>query len=139
MSIWASWDEVWSQISTFLPATLWAERDNYDIGINDVLTFGYSEDGFWGLVLSVSSIMNILTNVLGYYDLTDILGFDIYAAVFYAKGGGVDMAAINAAMMDAEYLEISEFLSINWAYQQIMFDQPFFPEKYTALINEIRT
>ena len=49
------------------------------------------------------------------------------------------MAAINAAMMDAEYLEISEFLSINWAFQQIMWDQPFFPEKYTALINEIRT
>ena len=139
MSIWATWDEVWSQISTFAPAALHAERDTYDIGINDVLTFGYSEDGFWGLVLAVSALMNTFTCMLGYYDETDILGFDIYAAIFYAKSGGVDMAAINAAMMDAEYLEISEFLSINWAYQQIMWDQPFFPEKYTALINEIRT
>lgn len=54
-------------------------------------------------------------------------------------GGDVDMRAINDAMLKAEYLEISEYLSIHWAFQQIMWDQPFFPDQYAAIINRIRT
>lgn len=54
-------------------------------------------------------------------------------------GGDITMRQINDAMLDAEYLEISEHLGIQWAFQQIMWDQPFFPEKYLEIINRIRT
>ena len=59
--------------------------------------------------------------------------------MWYAAKGGIDMRQINDAMLDAEYLEISEYLGIQWAFQQTMWDQPFFPDKYAAIINRIRT
>jgi len=139
MSYWATWDEVWSQISTFAPASLWVERNSYDIGITDALTFGYSEDGYWGLVLAVSNIKNMLDIVLGFYDATNILGFDIYAAIYYAKSGGVDMASILTAMLGADFTQLKQFIGIEDAYRATIFDQPFDAEYYAKLVRTWRT
>ena len=139
MSYWATWDEVWDQISTFLPTALTEYLTQYDLGINDVSMYGFSEDGFWGLAWAVINLKNMLYDMLGFYDETNILGFDMYAAIFYAKSGGVTLKNMNDAMSQGEYTDIKDFLTLNWVFQQIMFDQPFDPERYLTLLNTVRT
>lgn len=51
----------------------------------------------------------------------------------------VDMDGIIAAMFDAEYTQISDFVGLMWAFQQILWDQPFFPDKYAEIVNRVRT
>ena len=51
----------------------------------------------------------------------------------------VDMAGIIAAMFDAEYPQVYDFIGLLWAFQQILWDQPFFPDKYAEIVNRIRT
>lgn len=62
-----------------------------------------------------------------------------YMAVYYAHGGTVDLQTINDAMREGTFPEIRDHLSLQWAFQQVMFDQPFFPESYTALVEYLRT
>ncbi len=139
MATWATWEEVWDQISHFFPGAATLASADYDMAINDALTFGFSEDGYWSMLWAVSTTWNLLYTMLGFYDTTDILGFDIYAAIFYAKSGGVDLGSINQAMKEGTFAQIRDNLSLQWAFQQIMFDQPFFPEEYTALVEYLRT
>lgn len=62
-----------------------------------------------------------------------------YMAVYYAHGGTVDLQTINDAMREGTFQEIRDHLSLQWAFQQVMFDQPFFPDSYTALVEYLRT
>lgn len=56
-----------------------------------------------------------------------------------AAGGAVTLQAINDAMEVGTYSEINDNLTLQWVFQQIMWDQPFFPVRYTELLNRVRT
>lgn len=51
----------------------------------------------------------------------------------------VDLQGMIDALLAGEYLEYVDWLGIQWAIQQVLFDQPFFPEKYQAIVNRVRT
>ena len=127
--------------------TDWTDRfyDTYQPNMMDCWDFlvtsgtlGFTAAGYAALRNSVSSLQFALRVLVGDY-------FGAFEApllnnlLWYGAHGGIDMQQINDAMLDAEYLEISEYLSIQWAFQQSMWDQPFFADKYAAIINRIRT
>lgn len=96
-------------------------------------------------VRDVAYDLHVATNALGYgttnnfrYYLNQALTW-IRANLNSEAGGTVDMAAINAAMHEANWQEVRDHLSMQWAYQQVMYDQPFYPEQYIAIVNELRT
>lgn len=51
----------------------------------------------------------------------------------------VDLQGMIDALFAGEYLEYVDWLGIQWAIQQILFDQPFFPERYQDIVNRVRT
>ena len=62
-----------------------------------------------------------------------------YASVYWAGQGAVTLQGMIDALLDGQYSEYVDWLGIMWAIQQILWDQPFFPEKYQDLVNRIRT
>lgn len=51
----------------------------------------------------------------------------------------VNMAAIISAMFIATFSEVSDYIGLQWAFQQILWDQPFFPDKYAEIVQALRT
>ena len=136
--IYPDFDTAWSD---------WHDRflDTYQPNLMDTVNYldqawidGFSAAGFndlrsaiWGMYFALSVMSG------GYIDDFDNVRYN--NLMWYAGKGTIDQQQINDAMLDAEYLEISEYLGIQWAFQQIMWDQPFFPDKYAEIINRIRT
>ena len=56
-----------------------------------------------------------------------------------APTASVDLQGMIDALFAGEYAEYVDWLGIQWAIQQILFDQPFFPERYQDIVNRIRT
>ena len=125
----------------------WTDRfyDSYQPEMADCFNFlttagvlGFTSGGYAALRNAVVQLQFAIRILIG-----DPVGsFDdplLNNMLWYGAHGGIDMQQINDAMLDAEYLEISEYLSIQWAFQQSMWDQPFFADKYAAIINRIRT
>lgn len=137
---YADFDEAFTEYTNQKAATtvpsIQAALDSIDLAIGE----GFSEDGFWFTLDAVWYLQQACFTHMVYGIIDEIYGAHDGALWWAGQAGGdVTLEAINNGMKDGAYLEISDFLSILWAFQQIMWDQPFFPEKYTALINEIRT
>lgn len=92
--------------------------------------FSSSTQGFPG------AIMNLVQGLKLLYNKCNAMQAEINAL---ETPPVVDMASILAAMFAAEYAEIADFVGLNWAYQQVLWDQPFFPARYAAIVRAIRT
>lgn len=128
---WLDWTDRWSD--TYQP-----NITDCELNLEAAWADGFTADGFndlrlaiWGLYFALGVLAGDMVSTFDNSNYNNLM--------YYAGQGGVDMRSINDAMLDAEYLEISEYLGIQWAFQQIMWDQPFFPDKYAAIINRIRT
>lgn len=51
----------------------------------------------------------------------------------------VTLQAMIDALFAGQYSEYVDWLGIQWAIQQVLWDQPFFPEKYNDIVNRVRT
>jgi len=130
-SAWLDWSDRW--LDTYQPnmfdTSFFLDQARHDgfcaAGFNSL------RNAIWGLYFALSILAG---NAVDIFDNTNYNNL-----MWYAGKGGIDMRQVNDAMLDAEYLEISEYLGIQWAYQQTMWDQPFFMDKYVDIINRIRS
>jgi len=84
-------------------------------------------------------IYNIIEGHMSLNWLDPVADSAHYQAINMISAGSVDMQAIIDAMMAATYTEISEYLSIQWAFQHVMWEQPFNSTAYSTIVNTIRT
>ena len=56
-----------------------------------------------------------------------------------SPSASVTLQAMIDALFDGEYREYVDWQGIMWAIQQVLWDQPFFPAKYTEIVNRVRT
>ena len=66
-------------------------------------------------------------------------GFEFLSLYYWDHWCRVNMANMIRAKFEAEYQEITDWVGLEWSFQQILWDQPFFPDKYTEIINRVRT
>lgn len=51
----------------------------------------------------------------------------------------VDLQGMIDAIFAGEWTEIKDWLGVQWACQQVMWDQPFFVQPYLEMVNRLRT
>jgi hypothetical protein len=111
-----------------------------DIELGNAYLAGFTATGFNYALNAISQCLYmIFSHAMQGDGLYDNDAHDAVVWKAWQEGGATSMASINAAMFEGEYQEIIDFVGLNWAYQQIVWDQPFFPAKYTEIINRVRT
>lgn len=134
--MYSTLDTVRARFVSCFQALYTAGLQLYGHGMDDVAD-GLCLSGTYGLQANAALTFSPATNNYRYYNnlaMTWILN-----NLDSTPTATVDMAGMIAAMFDAEYAEIVDWVGLLWAFQQILWDQPFFPDKYAEIVNRVRT
>jgi len=119
-----AWQNNATNISTMLGYDAWFLGDDHAAIGNalDALYYVYS------------AFLQLMSSWPGEHDPPD------YTLLYYLDHFcDTNMENMIRGKFEAEYTEISDWVGLEWSFQQILWDQPFFPDKYTEIINRVRT